>query len=372
MQTQPSLIKCAVASINFKVLVNAETVDSIEMKWVTCLCCVCAMVGMSGANYSEDKKNGDTFQDNINFQVVHSSTEIRDLGTGGAKTMKKPKLDSNKDKLSKNDSKGIRDKKIVNGNGKGKGNGGDDENINKGKGMTKKKGMMDKVKGKSIAPISVESISPSTTETPITITSSPAAPIPTASPKPTTPVGSETTSPIVTPIPSPVALDTEAPSVTAVPIATTDVPIDFEPSAQPILVSPTNFAFVGISNILVRYESLNSTVGVNLNQTMAAIDLTCEYLRDEAIIPLGALEFACIWFLPEFDENELAMFPLDITFAGTAAFTSNAVNVTSELLDSAVIAALTVPLVGNLTELFKTELPSENPFSQTEDIYAVV
>ena len=142
------------------------------MKRVIRLCCVCAMVGMSGANYSKDKKNVDTFQDNANLHLLHSSTEIRDLGTGGAKTMKKPKLDSNKDKLSKNDSKGIRDKKIANGNGKGKGK---DKYTNKGKGMTKKKGMMDKVKGKSISPIAVETISPSTTTTPISITSSPAA-----------------------------------------------------------------------------------------------------------------------------------------------------------------------------------------------------
>jgi hypothetical protein len=105
---------------------------------------------------------------------------------------------------------------------------------------------------------------------------------------------------------------------------------------------------------------------------MEAIDLTCDYIRNEAIVPLGALEFACIWFLPTLDENGLIFFPVEITYAGTAAFPSNVVNVTTEILDVSVQTAMTAPMVGNLTEMFATELPLENPFRETNEIYAVV
>lgn len=338
------------------------------MKRILKLCCVYITFGVSRAYVSAHGK----IESALDANLIDSSNEIRDLGTGGIKTMKKLKIKSNKDKLSKNDSKAVIDKKKakVKGKGKGKGTGnGDGEYSKKGKGMTKMKGMM---KGKSAKPIAVETPTPSTTMTPVAVTSPPVAPIPTASPKTTAPIGFETESPIVSSIPSPVAIETEAPSITGVPSAITAAPMVLRPSTQPILVSPTNFAFIGTSNILVRYESSNSGAAVTLNQTMEAIDLTCDYIRNEAIIPLGALEFACIWFLPPLDENGLTFFPLEITYAGTAAFPSDTVNVTTEILDASIITVLSPPMVGNLTEIFNMELPSDNPFSQTEEIYAVV
>lgn len=338
------------------------------MKRILKLCCVCISLRVSRAHFSANRLNGGA------LDAIHPSVEIRDLGTGGIGIMKKPKIESKKDKISKSDSKDIKNSKRGKGKGndqgKGMGNGDDNESDKKGKGMTNMKGMMDKVKGKTAAPIVVETATPSTTPTPVAITSTPVASIPTESPKTNTPFGLETETPIASFAPSPGARDTEAPSVT--PSATTTAPMVLEPSAQPILVSPTNFEFISTSNILVRYESLDSGAGVSLNQTMEAIDLTCEYIRNEGIVPLGALEFACIWFLPMFDENGLIFFPLNITYAGTAAFPSNVANITTEILDASIISVMTPPMVGNLTEMFGTELPSENPFSQTEEIYAVL
>lgn len=324
-----------------------------------------AMLVVSSAQYASQWQNQGTFD----ASLLHTASKIRDLGIGETKLMKKPKIDSKKDKISKSNSKDEKEKK----KGKGKGNDivdkMDDDYDIKGKGMAKKKGMMGKGKEKSRAPIDVETTTPSTTPTPAAFTPSPMALTPTVSPSTLIPIGDESKNPVVTLIPSPVALETEAPLVTTVPTAT---PLDLLPSAQPILISPTNYEFIGTSNVLVRYELLNSTAGVTLNQTTATIDLTCDYLRNAAIIPLGALEFACIWFLPEFDENGLAFFPLDITYTGTAAFPTNGTNVTTEILDVSVITALTPPMVGNLTEILNMELPLDNPFSQTEKILAVV
>ena len=317
---------------------------------------------MSVVHFTPDKRKA------IALNAIHPSKEIRDLSSGGMKIMKKNKIDSKKDKLSKKDSNGIAAEKTGKGNGKGgqgtgKGN-SDDEFPPKGKGMTKMKGMMNKMKGKSAVPTLVETAAPSTAATPV------------ASPKTISPIVFETESPMVTYNPSPAVVDTETPSITLLPNSMTASPILLQPSAQPILVSPTNFAFIGISNVLVRYDLLNSGAGnVTLNQTMEAIDLTCDYLQNEAIVPLGALQFACIWFLPRFDEDGMTFFPLEITYAGTAAFPSEAINTTNistEVLDASIISAMTPPMVGNLTEMFMTELPSENPFSRTEEIYAVV
>lgn len=342
--------------------------NKIEMKGILHLCCLYGTFLLSEAHDLSKRIN---VVDSLDVRSIQTSTKIRDLGVGEQKTMKKPKIDSSKDKLSKNDDVS-REKKVAKGKGKGKGGNNDGENNTEGKGMANMKGMMEKAKGKSKAPTLVETTTPSTTTTPIAITSSPAAPVPTATPKTIAPSGSNTESPIITSLPSPVALDTEAPTIAPVPIVETTAPMVLSPSVQPILVSPTNFAFIGSSNILVRYESINSADNVTLNQTMAAIDLTCDFLRNEAILPLGALEFACIWFLPAFDDNELTGFPVDITYAGSAAFPSDVTNISTAVLDASMISALTPPTVGNLTEMMITDLPPENPFSQTEAIYAVV
>lgn len=332
---------------------------------------------VSSAQYASQWQNVGAFDAN----QMHTASKIRDLGTGETKLMKKPKIDSKKDKISKSNPNSDKEKKTGKGKGKdidkekktGKGKDivdkNDDDYHTTGKGMAEKKGMMGNGKEKSRAPIDVETTTPSTTPTPAAFTPSPMALIPTVSPSTLTPIGDETKSPIVTSIPSPVALETDAPLVTQVPTA---VPVVLVPSAPPILISPTNYEFIGASNILVRYELLNSTAGVTLNQTTATIDLTCDYIRNAAIIPLGALEFACIWFLPEFDENGLAFFPLDITYTGTAAFPTNETNITTEILDVSMITALTPPMVRNLTEILSMELPTDNPFSQTEEILAVV
>ena len=335
----------------------------IEMKGIFHLCCVFVTFPFSkGIDLSQ-------YNDvvSLDSSSIHKSSDIRDLGVGELKTMKKPKVNSSKEKLPKNDAMGSRGKKVGKGKGKGSDYNNDDENNIKGKGMAKMKGMMGKGKGKSKSPIDVETTTPTTT--PSAVSSSP---VPTTTPITTVPFGGETASPILTSVPSPVALETETPSVTQAPTAMTTAPIVMSPSAQPILVSPTNFAFIGTSNILVRYESLNIDDNVNLNQTMAAIELTCDYMRNEAIVPLGALEFACIWFLPDFNENDLTGFPVEITYAGTAAFPSDMTNITTEVLDASLISALTPPTVENLTEMINTDLPSENPFSQTVEIYAVV
>jgi hypothetical protein len=294
---------------------------------------------------------------NRSVTPVEIADRVRFLDSGKER-MKKDKTEPEKDKLSKKFSMTGNDKDLKAGKQKMKDVADDDNQIDgKSKVKKDKKGMMSRMnmKGKmgreSPGPKDIATNSPSSTVSPMSVTSVAPAQSPTVA--------------------APASLETDRPSETFEPSILTETPglTTTVPTVQPILIAPTNFVFVGSSNILVNYQSMNDTIILSFNETIAAIDLTCEYVRIEAIDPLGALQFACLWFLPT---NASFTFPVDITYSINAAFSSDVTNITTEVLDASIVSALTVPRVKKLIESFNTQLPSDNTFVQTEMVSAVV
>jgi hypothetical protein len=267
---------------------------------------------------------------------------LRHLGTGqkvpgnSSNIDKKHRTNSKKDKMLKMHNKNM--SMIMMNPGKGKAN----MAMAKGK-QSNKKGMKNK-----------SSLSPATAETDL----------------PSTPVPSIDTEIPTLPMPSGQPISSNTPTVPVLPETQA-------PTEQPI-ASPNSIVFVDSGNIIVTYEtnSSNSSSGldeplvVDMRQTLAAINVTCEYIRTEAIIPLGAIEFACLWFFPpELNNNMTVQFPIEITYSGTAAFVFNE-TITTEELDASILNAFSTATVDTLEFLLQTELPTENPFSLTSTIYA--
>jgi hypothetical protein len=137
---------------------------------------------------------------------------------------------------------------------------------------------------------------------------------------------------------------------------------------------PDNVVFIDSGNILVSYNSsLNASqfdpeTKLELGQILAAVNLTCAYIQTQAIDPLGALEFACLWFLTD-DNDDSSMFPIQIVYSGTAPFYTNT-TVTAADMDDAIVNAFDPPQVDSLISSLTTDLNMTNPFSWTTSISA--
>ena len=209
------------------------------------------------------------------------------------------------------------------------------------------------------APISLE------TEAPSPSVPSPVIPTPIAPVNTMSPVAPTSVAPINTP--SPVVVPTGNPS--PAPIIITAAPVTDTPTGVPDNV------FLDSGNILVTYyTTLNQSQfdpaqELQLDDIVAAANLTCDFIQAEAIDPLGALEFACLWFLTDQSGDDLSMFPLYLVYSGTVAFETNT-TVTAIDLDEAIINAFSIPEVNNLTVSLMTALNMTNPFSLTTSVTA--
>jgi hypothetical protein len=238
---------------------------------------------------------------------------------------KKPMTNSKKSKISKKPSMGM-----MKSSGKGNGPKAPKDKSGK-KGMSKKP---------SLAPFASETD----------------APVP--------PVG--TPSPIEAPIPVPIAEPTSHPSLA--PMVVTEAPVTMSPTEPPV---PDNVVFIDLGNILVTYNTsldqsqVDPAQNLELGQILAAVNLTCDYIQTQAIDPLGALEFACLWFLTD----DSSLFPIQLVYTGTAPFYTNT-TITASDLDDAIVNAFSAPQVDSLTESLMTELNMTNPFSLTTSISA--
>ena len=185
----------------------------------------------------------------------------------------------------------------------------------------------------------------------------------------------------VTPNPSP----TKIPATTQPSSISSSIPSDVSsdlatsvPTAGVSVTAPamsplSGTVFVGSNNVLVTYESTSVVPSANTNQTLAVVDLTCEFIVKTAVLPLGAVDFACVWF--PYTQNNSSVVevndtnpPIQLIYDVTAAFLSSSNTfVTTEQLNAAIIQAFDDP-----TELVTAldVLPAENPFSVTTALTA--